>query len=69
MVQNKRIWNVLEVDEVENEQLNIVIIVVEHHVVETVEDNTPWRPNVNPTIVERSIRSNVANNFIDDEDD
>ena len=71
VVQNKRILDVPEVDDVDNEQLNIAKIVDDgHHVGETVEANTLCRPDADPTVVERSIHLNViVDDFIDDEDD
>ena len=70
MVQNKRIWDLLKIDDVDNEQLNIVEIIDDRHQIgETVEDDTLCRPNVDPRIVERLIRSNVADDFINDEND
>ena len=47
VVQNKWIWDVPEVDDVDNEQLNIVEIVDnEHQVGETVEDDTCTDPTL-----------------------
>ena len=69
MVHNKRIWDVPEVDDVENEQLNILEIVVDHRVDEHIEDVILYRTNIDPTIVERSIVCHVIVNFIDDGDE
>ena len=69
MVQNKRIWDVSEVEDVDNEQLNVVEIIVRHCKEEHIEDNTLCTPNVNPIVVERSVVRHVANDFIDDDDE
>ena len=37
VVQNKHIWDVLEVDNVKNEQLNVIEIIVDHWVDEYIE--------------------------------
>ncbi|KAA0035765.1 uncharacterized protein E6C27_scaffold403G00400 [Cucumis melo var. makuwa] len=59
-VQNKCIWDVPEVNDVENEQLNVLKIVVEHRVGEYIEDDTLCRPNVDPTVVKRPIVRHVT---------
>ncbi|KAA0056729.1 cytochrome P450 CYP82D47-like [Cucumis melo var. makuwa] len=58
---NNRIWDVSEVEDVENEQLNVLEIVVEHHVDEHIEDDTWCRPDVDPTI--SCIMSSFLNGF------
>ncbi|KAA0057443.1 uncharacterized protein E5676_scaffold216G001260 [Cucumis melo var. makuwa] len=58
-----------EVDDVENEQLNVLEIIVDHQVDEHIEDDTICRLDVDPTIVERSIICHIANNFIHDGDE
>ena len=69
MVQNKCIWDVLEVEDVENEQLNVLkIVVVGHRVDRHIKDNTLCRTDVDSTIVERPVMHHVVENFIDDED-
>ena len=70
VVQNKCVWTVPEVEDIENDQLNILKIVVEHHVDEhIIEDDTLRRTEVDPTIVERPNVRHVVENFINDEDD
>ena len=66
MVQNKRIWDIAKVDDVENEQLNVLKIVVDHQVDEHIEDDILCSNGVDPTIVEWLIVCHVANDFIDD---
>ena len=56
--------------DIENEQLNVLKIVVEHRVDEhVIEDDTLCRTEVDLTIVERPNNPHVAKNFINDEDD
>ncbi|KAA0048670.1 CACTA en-spm transposon protein [Cucumis melo var. makuwa] len=55
IIQNKRIWDVPEVDDAENEDLNVLEIVVDYRVDEHIEDDTLCRTDVNPTIIERSV--------------
>lgn len=43
VVQNKRILDVLEVEDVKNEQLNVLEIVVGHRMDEQIEDDTLCR--------------------------
>ncbi|KAA0039105.1 acidic leucine-rich nuclear phosphoprotein 32 family member A-like [Cucumis melo var. makuwa] len=69
IVQNKRIWDVPEVDDVENEHLNILEIVVSHQVDEHIQDDTLYRTDVDPTIVERLVVCYVSDDFIDDVDE
>ena len=70
VVQNKRVWDVPEVEDIENNQLNVMEIVVEHRVDEhIIEDDALCRTEVDPTIVERSNVYHVVENFINDEDD
>ncbi|KAA0063052.1 CACTA en-spm transposon protein [Cucumis melo var. makuwa] len=59
----------LKVDDVENEDLNVLEIVVSHRVDEHIEDDTLWRTDVDPTIVERPIVRHVTDDFIDDVDE
>ncbi|KAA0041912.1 CACTA en-spm transposon protein [Cucumis melo var. makuwa] len=65
-VNNKRIWDVPEVDDVENEQLNVLKIVVDHRVDEHIKDKTLYRTGVDPIIVERPVVRHVTDDFIDD---
>ncbi|KAA0033022.1 CACTA en-spm transposon protein [Cucumis melo var. makuwa] len=65
---NKRIWNVPEVDDVANAQLNVLEIIVGHGVDESIENGTLCRTNVDPIIVGRPVECHVANDFIDDGD-
>ncbi|KAA0041650.1 uncharacterized protein E5676_scaffold234G00900 [Cucumis melo var. makuwa] len=66
---NKHIWDMPEVDDIENEQLNVLEIIVGHRVDEHMEDDTLYRIDVDPTIVERSVVRHVTNDFIDDGDE
>ena len=50
---------------VENEQLNVLKIIVDHRVDEHIEDDTLYRTEIDSTIVERPIVSHVADDFID----
>ncbi|KAA0060195.1 uncharacterized protein E5676_scaffold767G00720 [Cucumis melo var. makuwa] len=58
-----------EVDDVDNEHLNMLEIVVNHRVDEHIEDNTLYRIDVDPIIVEISIMHHVTDDFIDDVDE
>ncbi|KAL0559314.1 hypothetical protein IC582_003922 [Cucumis melo] len=69
MVQNKHTSDVLEVEDVENEQLDVLEIVVGHHVDEHIEDDTLCRVDVDPTMVERSVVQHLVDNFINDDDE
>ena len=70
VVQNKHVWNVLEVEDIENDQLNVLKIIVEHRGNEyVIVDDTLCRTEVDPTVVERPNVIHIADNFIDDEDD
>ncbi|KAA0036731.1 CACTA en-spm transposon protein [Cucumis melo var. makuwa] len=69
VIQNKRIWDVPEVDAVENEHLKVLEIIFSHPVDEHIEDKSLIRIDVDPTIVERSIVCHVNNDFIDDVDE
>ena len=69
VVQNKCIWNLPKVDDVENEHLNVLEIVVSHRVDKHIEDDTLCMTKVDPTIVERLVVHHVTNNFIDDVDE
>ncbi|KAA0031995.1 uncharacterized protein E5676_scaffold96G00840 [Cucumis melo var. makuwa] len=66
---NKYIWDVPKVDGVKNENLNVLEIVVSHRVDEHIKDDTPYRTDVDPTIVERPIVRHVTDDFIDDVDE
>ncbi|KAA0064223.1 CACTA en-spm transposon protein [Cucumis melo var. makuwa] len=57
------------VDDVENEQLNVLEIVVEHQVDEHIEDDILCRTDVDPTIVGRPVVCHVTNDFIDNGND
>ena len=70
VVQNKHVWNVLEVEDIENDQLNVLKIIVEHRGNEyVIEDDTLCRTEVDPTVVERPNVIHIADNFIDDDND
>ena len=64
-IQNKCIWDVLEVDDVKNEHLNVLEIVVSHRVDDHIKDNTLCWTDVDPTIVERPVVRHVIDDFID----
>ena len=55
-------------EDVKNEQLKVLEIIVEPDVDEYIEDDTLCRPNVNPTLVERSVVHHVMDDFINDDD-
>ncbi|TYK29257.1 pentatricopeptide repeat-containing protein [Cucumis melo var. makuwa] len=61
--------DVSEVDDVEDQQLNVPEIIVGHHVVDHVEDDTLCRVDVDPTVVERSIVHHVIDNFTNNDDE
>ncbi|KAA0046643.1 hypothetical protein E5676_scaffold411G001130 [Cucumis melo var. makuwa] len=69
VIQNKRIWDVPEVEDVENDHINILEVVVSHQVDDHIEDDTLCRNDVDPTIVERPVVRHVTDNFIDDVDE
>ncbi|KAA0063930.1 uncharacterized protein E5676_scaffold1827G00090 [Cucumis melo var. makuwa] len=69
VAQKRHIWDTPEVDDVENEQLNVLEIVVGHRVDEHIEDDTLYRTDVNPTIVERSVVHHITDDFIDNGDE
>ena len=70
VVQNEHVWDVPEVEYIENDQLIVMKIAVEHRVDEHIsEDDTLCRTEVDPTIVERPNVCHVVENFISDEDD
>ncbi|KAA0066615.1 uncharacterized protein E6C27_scaffold979G00300 [Cucumis melo var. makuwa] len=76
MVQNKCIWNVLKVDDVEDQQLNVPKIVVGHHVADHVENETLYcKVDIDPTMVDKSmvyISTGTMSNFpvdFDESDD
>ncbi|KAA0052200.1 CACTA en-spm transposon protein [Cucumis melo var. makuwa] len=70
-IQWKEVFGYLSVgvDDVENEQLNVFEIIVSHRVEEHIEDDTLYRIDVDPTIVERSIVCHIDDNFIDNRDE
>ncbi|KAA0047152.1 hypothetical protein E5676_scaffold109G00260 [Cucumis melo var. makuwa] len=59
VVQNKRIWDVPEVEDVENDHINVLEIVVSHQVDDHIKDDTLCRNDVDPTIVERRVVRHV----------
>ncbi|TYK22461.1 nucleosome assembly protein 1 [Cucumis melo var. makuwa] len=69
VMQNKRIWDVPEVDDVENEHINIQEVVVSHQVDDHTEDDILCRIDVDPTIVERLGVRHLIDDFIDDVDE
>ncbi|KAA0060253.1 uncharacterized protein E5676_scaffold639G00130 [Cucumis melo var. makuwa] len=69
VIQNNRIWDMPEAEDIENEQINIVEIVVGNRVDDHIEDDTLCRTDVDPTIVERSVVRHVTDDFIDDVDE
>ena len=69
IVQNKCIWDVPEVDDFENEHLNVLEIVANHWVDKYIEDDTLYRTDVDPTIIEGSVMHHVTDDFIDDVDE
>ena len=70
-MQNKRVWDVPELKDTENDQINVLKIIVKHRVDEhIIDDNTLCRAEIDPTIVERAPNvCHVVKNFINDEDD
>ncbi|KAA0041610.1 CACTA en-spm transposon protein [Cucumis melo var. makuwa] len=60
VIQNKRIWDVPEVEDVKNEHINILEVVVSHQVDDHIEDDTLCKIDVDPTIVERSVVRHVT---------
>ncbi|KAA0056066.1 uncharacterized protein E5676_scaffold451G00840 [Cucumis melo var. makuwa] len=66
VVQHRRIWDVLKVDDVEDQQLNILEIVVGHLLLEHIENETLCRLDVDPIVVERTIVRHVVDDFIKD---
>ncbi|TYK19782.1 acidic leucine-rich nuclear phosphoprotein 32 family member A-like [Cucumis melo var. makuwa] len=69
VVQNKHIWNVPEVDDVEDQQRNVPEIVVNHRVVDHLKDHTLCRFDIDPRVVEKSIVRHVDYDFINGEDE
>ncbi|TYK19759.1 GDSL esterase/lipase [Cucumis melo var. makuwa] len=69
VIQNKHIWDLPEVDDVENEHINILEVVVSHQRDDHIEDDIPCRIDVDPTIVERSVMRHLTDDFIDDVDE
>ncbi|KAA0048719.1 uncharacterized protein E5676_scaffold265G00200 [Cucumis melo var. makuwa] len=66
---NKRIWDVPEVEDVENDHINVLEIVVSHRVDDHIKDETLCKTDVDPTIVERPVVCHVIDDFIDDVDE
>ncbi|KAA0040404.1 GDSL esterase/lipase [Cucumis melo var. makuwa] len=66
VIQNKRIWDVLEVDDVENKHINILEVIVSHQVDDHIEDDTMCRMDVDHMIVERPVVRHLTDDFIDD---
>ncbi|KAA0062837.1 hypothetical protein E6C27_scaffold146G00040 [Cucumis melo var. makuwa] len=69
VVQNKRIWDMPEVEDVQNDHINVLEIVVSHQVDDHIEDDTLCRTDVDPIIIERPIVRHVPYDFIDDVDE
>ncbi|KAA0051737.1 uncharacterized protein E6C27_scaffold60G001270 [Cucumis melo var. makuwa] len=69
LIQNKRIWDVPEVEDVQNDHINILEVVVSHQVDDHIEDDTLCRNDVDPTIIERPVVRHVTDDFIDDVDE
>ncbi|TYJ99703.1 putative transposase [Cucumis melo var. makuwa] len=69
VIQNKRIWDVPEVEDVQNDHISILEVVVSHQVDDHIEDDTLCRNDVDPTIIERPILRHVTDDFIDDVDE
>ncbi|TYK01403.1 uncharacterized protein E5676_scaffold29G00990 [Cucumis melo var. makuwa] len=69
VVQNKRIWDMPEVEDVQNDHINVLESVVSHQVDDHIEDDTLCRTDVDPIIVERPIVRHVTYDFIDDVDE
>ncbi|KAA0059798.1 uncharacterized protein E6C27_scaffold108G00640 [Cucumis melo var. makuwa] len=69
VIQNKRIWDVPEVEDIQNDHINILEVVVSHQVDDHIEDDTLCRNDVDPTIVETPIVRHVTDDFIDDVDE
>ncbi|KAA0054539.1 hypothetical protein E6C27_scaffold24G003230 [Cucumis melo var. makuwa] len=69
VIQNKRIWDVPEVEDVQNDHINILEVVVSHQVDDHIEDDILCRNDVDHTIVERPIVRHVTDDFIDDVDE
>ncbi|KAA0036649.1 uncharacterized protein E5676_scaffold668G00140 [Cucumis melo var. makuwa] len=57
-----------EVKNIENEQLNVLKIVVDHRVDEHIEDATLCRTYIDPIIVERAVVHAMFLEFIEDLD-
>ncbi|KAA0061982.1 acidic leucine-rich nuclear phosphoprotein 32 family member A-like [Cucumis melo var. makuwa] len=57
VIQNKRIWDILKVDDVEDKQLNVPEIVVGHYVVDHIEDDTLGKVDVDPIMELNTISS------------
>jgi hypothetical protein len=66
VIQNKRIWDVPEVEDVQNDHINILEVVVSHQVDDHIEDDTLCRNDVDPTIVERPVVRHVTDDDVDE---
>ncbi|KAA0066712.1 CACTA en-spm transposon protein [Cucumis melo var. makuwa] len=64
VVQNKRIWDVSEVEDVENDHINVLEIVISHRVDDHIEDDTLCRTDVDPTIAERPVVHHVTDDLL-----
>ncbi|KAA0038038.1 uncharacterized protein E5676_scaffold237G001540 [Cucumis melo var. makuwa] len=62
------VW-LFKLEDVENEQMNVLEIVVEHRVDEYIEDDTMCWSDINLTMVERSVVRPIADDFIDNGDE
>ncbi|KAA0048171.1 CACTA en-spm transposon protein [Cucumis melo var. makuwa] len=69
MVQNKRTWDVPEVDDLKDQQLNVPKIIVGHRVTGQVEDDTLCRVDVDPIVVEKLIVHHVVDEFINNDNE
>ncbi|TYK06516.1 (R)-mandelonitrile lyase 1-like [Cucumis melo var. makuwa] len=59
----------MEVDDVEDQQLNVSKIIVDHRVVDHIKDDTLCKLDVDLTAVERLIVCHVVDEFINDDDE
>ncbi|KAA0066295.1 uncharacterized protein E5676_scaffold602G001710 [Cucumis melo var. makuwa] len=69
VIQNKRIWDVPEVEDVQNDHINILEVVVSHQMDDYIEDNTLRKNDVDHTIIERPIVRHITDDFIDNLDE
>ena len=58
-----------KVDDVENEKLNVLEVIVGHHIDEHIEDDTLCRLNVDSKLVETLVVRHVIDDFINDDDE